>query len=319
MRRCRLPALSRSGLPSFRARPSVCWACSAMQSASAPASCATIVCACAGVSPGDCFGSCWRGRPASTRRRSSSSRARTASRALRALPGQTPSFNMSHSGELALYAIGWEREVGVDVEVQRPGRSGAGYEVEIARRFLGQPLAQRLQTLPAPRRTREFLAAWVAYEARVKCLGHGLERRAGDAADGLERGGPERASCGSRRSPSGRAPSRRWRSAAGRRRCSSGTGLASEAGSSTVQIESPGLDSHGQATKQGTCGLPDPGAEGRAQRAAPAAQRNGSSCSISRSPGAAASRGETERSRSAGHRIAMSGSFQAMPRSTAAS
>jgi 4'-phosphopantetheinyl transferase len=88
--------------------------------------------------------------------------------------GRTPSFNMSHSGELALYAIGWDREVGVDVEVQRSGRSGKGYEVEIARRFLGEPLAQRLQALPAPQRTREFLAAWVAYEARVKCLGYGL-------------------------------------------------------------------------------------------------------------------------------------------------
>jgi 4'-phosphopantetheinyl transferase len=92
---------------------------------------------------------------------------------------------MSHSGGLALYAIAWGREVGIDVEVQRPGRSGEGYEVEIARRFLGEPLAQRLASLPAPQRTREFLAAWVAYEARVKCLGHGLGAGEGGGVAGV--------------------------------------------------------------------------------------------------------------------------------------
>jgi 4'-phosphopantetheinyl transferase len=102
------------------------------------------------------------------------------------LAGETPSFNMSHSGEMALYAISWEREVGVDVEVQRAGRSGEGYEVEIARRFLGESLAQRLQGLLPPQRTREFLAAWVAYEARVKCLGIGLGAGEGGCA-GLAR------------------------------------------------------------------------------------------------------------------------------------
>lgn len=104
-------------------------------------------------------------------------------------PGKTPSFNMSHSGELALYAIAWGREVGVDVEVLRPGRSGQGHEVEIARRFLGERLAQQLQALPAPQRARELLAAWVAYEARVKCLGHGLGGGREGAAVAIERAG----------------------------------------------------------------------------------------------------------------------------------
>jgi hypothetical protein len=53
-------------------------------------------------------------------------------------------FNLSHSGSLALVAVSAGREVGVDVECARA------------------------------RHTAEFLHAWVAHEAVVKCLGLGL-------------------------------------------------------------------------------------------------------------------------------------------------
>ncbi len=85
-----------------------------------------------------------------------------------------PNFNVSHSGALALYAISWDREVGVDVEVMDRGRSRDRDEVAIARRFLGAALAEKLQTLHAQERTREFLRAWVMNEALVKCSGRGL-------------------------------------------------------------------------------------------------------------------------------------------------
>jgi phosphopantetheinyl transferase len=53
-------------------------------------------------------------------------------------------FNLSHSGTLALYAVTVGREVGVDIECARE------------------------------RYTAEFLRAWVAREAAVKCRGSGL-------------------------------------------------------------------------------------------------------------------------------------------------
>jgi 4'-phosphopantetheinyl transferase len=88
---------------------------------------------------------------------------------------EAPCFNLSHSGPLAVYAIAWDREVGVDVEVLDERRARARNELAIARRLLGVEVAQRLQKLDGAARAREFLAAWVAHEARVKCLGHGLD------------------------------------------------------------------------------------------------------------------------------------------------
>lgn len=83
-------------------------------------------------------------------------------------------FNLSHSGTLALYALSREREVGVDIEIVDRGRSAARDEVAIARRMLGDEVADRLAEMDPDQRHREFLAAWVAYEATVKCIGHGL-------------------------------------------------------------------------------------------------------------------------------------------------
>jgi 4'-phosphopantetheinyl transferase len=90
------------------------------------------------------------------------------------------SFNMSHSGQLALYAFSRAGAVGVDVEVARRPID----EVAIALRTLGKAEAQRLQALDPPARRREFLGAWARHEAELKCLGVGL----GAAADGADRG-----------------------------------------------------------------------------------------------------------------------------------
>ncbi len=80
------------------------------------------------------------------------------------------SFNMSHSDGLALYAFSMAGEVGVDVEVaRRPVDT-----VAIAARMLGPAQAERLQALDPALRQREFLRAWVCYEAELKCLGVGI-------------------------------------------------------------------------------------------------------------------------------------------------
>jgi 4'-phosphopantetheinyl transferase len=82
----------------------------------------------------------------------------------------TVDFNMSHSGQLALYAFSAAGAVGVDVEVARRPAD----EVAIAARVLGASEAARLQALDPAARRREFLRAWTRYEAELKCLGIGI-------------------------------------------------------------------------------------------------------------------------------------------------
>jgi len=79
-------------------------------------------------------------------------------------------FNLSHSADVALYALSPDREVGVDVELPRR----AVDHVAIARRILGEAEAERLRALDEPRREREFLRAWVRWEAALKCTGTGI-------------------------------------------------------------------------------------------------------------------------------------------------
>jgi 4'-phosphopantetheinyl transferase len=79
-------------------------------------------------------------------------------------------FNMSHSGELALYAVTAKHAVGIDVEVARRQIN----ELAIVARVLGRDQARRLASLDAEARTQEFLRAWATNEAAVKCRGTGL-------------------------------------------------------------------------------------------------------------------------------------------------
>ena len=92
-------------------------------------------------------------------------------------PGADLSFNLSHSGELALYAVTARRAVGIDVEMA--GRQVD--EVAIAARVLGQAQARRLESLDADARAGEFLRLWVAHEAAVKCRGGELARSREDS------------------------------------------------------------------------------------------------------------------------------------------
>jgi len=79
-------------------------------------------------------------------------------------------FNLSHSGDVALYAFALDGEVGVDVELPRR----AVDHVAIARRILGDDEAERLAALEPQQREREFLRAWVRWEAVLKCRGTGI-------------------------------------------------------------------------------------------------------------------------------------------------
>jgi len=80
------------------------------------------------------------------------------------------SFNMSHSGSLALYAFSSAGEIGVDVEVARRQID----EVAVARSTFGEVAARRLASLDPGSRHQEFLRAWTRHEAALKCLGVGI-------------------------------------------------------------------------------------------------------------------------------------------------
>lgn len=79
-------------------------------------------------------------------------------------------FNMSHSGDLALYAVTRGRPVGVDVERVRPD---VAKEVTEAR-FFTPAETEALLALPEQERARAFFTVWTRKEACLKATGEGL-------------------------------------------------------------------------------------------------------------------------------------------------
>jgi 4'-phosphopantetheinyl transferase len=81
------------------------------------------------------------------------------------------SFNLAHSGALALVVIGpGGTEVGVDVERIKPRRN----LIRLAVRWLPAADAAAVAAADAAEREAIFYAAWTRHEARVKCTGAGL-------------------------------------------------------------------------------------------------------------------------------------------------
>ena len=79
-------------------------------------------------------------------------------------------FNVSHSGRLALLAFARGRDVGIDVEQERPFPG----MLEIAARYFSAGENAALRRLPPEDRARAFFRCWVRKEAFVKAAGHGL-------------------------------------------------------------------------------------------------------------------------------------------------
>jgi 4'-phosphopantetheinyl transferase len=79
-------------------------------------------------------------------------------------------FNVAHADDLALVAIAWRREVGVDVERERPDRA----DLEVARRLFPPEDVAALEALPPALRPRAFFALWTFREAYAKGTGLGL-------------------------------------------------------------------------------------------------------------------------------------------------
>ena len=89
-----------------------------------------------------------------------------------ARPATSPAFNVSHSHDLALYALTDGQPVGVDVEYLY--RRAIVDRLKIAHRFFSDREYNALAAMPPYRRDRAFLACWTRKEAFVKAIGQGL-------------------------------------------------------------------------------------------------------------------------------------------------
>jgi 4'-phosphopantetheinyl transferase len=87
-----------------------------------------------------------------------------------AVAGTDLKFNMSHSHDVALYAVALGREVGIDVEFIRDELAS----LEVAERFLQHRDVALLRAMPLMARTRAFFDQWTRMEAYIKAQGRSL-------------------------------------------------------------------------------------------------------------------------------------------------
>ncbi len=82
----------------------------------------------------------------------------------------TPQFNLSHAGNLAIYAVTTERAVGIDIEQMRPITDFS----QLVERFFSVQEYTQFRLLPEQRRLAAFFAGWTRKEAYIKARGSGL-------------------------------------------------------------------------------------------------------------------------------------------------
>jgi 4'-phosphopantetheinyl transferase len=97
-------------------------------------------------------------------------------------------FNVSHSGELAVVAAGWNRAVGVDVEAWRALPDLAA----LAARVFAPAERAVLDALAAVDRPAAFFRCWTRKEAFIKATGQGLAQPLDDFVVSLGPGEPAR-------------------------------------------------------------------------------------------------------------------------------
>ena len=79
-------------------------------------------------------------------------------------------FNLSHSHEMALYALTRGREIGVDIEYFRPDVEAE----KLAERFFSPREVAVLRALPEHLRKEGFFNCWTRKEAYIKAEGQGM-------------------------------------------------------------------------------------------------------------------------------------------------
>ena len=79
-------------------------------------------------------------------------------------------FNVSHSHDMALYAVSRNREVGVDIESIRP----RSFYEEIAERFFSTDEIRWLREIAEEKKPEAFCECWTMKEAYLKARGEGI-------------------------------------------------------------------------------------------------------------------------------------------------
>jgi 4'-phosphopantetheinyl transferase len=79
-------------------------------------------------------------------------------------------FNLSHTGNLALYAFSWGGQVGIDVECIRPMEEMD----QIAEMFFSTGENIKFQSVSKQDRLRAFYSCWTRKEAFIKAVGQGM-------------------------------------------------------------------------------------------------------------------------------------------------
>lgn len=79
-------------------------------------------------------------------------------------------FNVSHSGDHALFAVGVEMALGVDLEIRRPLTHIEG----LVERCFAPSEQDHWRSLPPSRQSAAFFDVWTRKEAFIKAVGRGL-------------------------------------------------------------------------------------------------------------------------------------------------
>lgn len=88
--------------------------------------------------------------------------------------GRSLRFNLSHSAGWAMFALAWDRELGVDLEAAARLKRDAAGLTGLAGRVLSARELSIWQALPDAERESAFLRAWTRKEACAKATGKGL-------------------------------------------------------------------------------------------------------------------------------------------------
>lgn len=100
--------------------------------------------------------------------------------------GETLSFNLSHSQDMAIFAFGRNRNIGVDVERIRPDLDCEN----TAHHYFSAGEMRSLAGLPRQRRVEGFFLCWTRKEAYIKACGGGLQIPLDSFDVSLEPGSP---------------------------------------------------------------------------------------------------------------------------------
>ncbi len=82
-------------------------------------------------------------------------------------------FNLSHSRDLALYAIAHNRRLGIDIEYARRPVN----DMQLAERFFSKMEVAALKEVPQAHRAEAFFNCWTRKEAYLKARGEGITVR----------------------------------------------------------------------------------------------------------------------------------------------